>query len=225
MIAGNGGATAPQTNFTGEWEILPVVSFMCGPAYNTFDRSALIPDCQGTGQGPYAGRALEMQIAFPQCYDPNSGTYLNDQSHTSYNEGSYYGVYCPDSHPQKMSSIMYRIFYSPDDYGGALTDVVLSSDVKHNGAILPGGTTAHADWFGAWHPEAMDMWIQNCNNTRADCEIGLLDRTPAISMVDRKQNFYPPGYLAPARELAALCPDKAFDPTDPLRSVASCKHG
>jgi len=224
MIAGNGGATSPQTEFTGDWEVIPAVSFLCGPAYSTNERSALIPDCRGTGQGPYAGNALEMQVAFPQCFDPNSGTYLNDQSHMSYSEGGYYGVRCPDSHPEDISSIMYRIFFDPDEYGGRLSNLHLSSDVKHD-RILPGGTTAHADWFGAWHPGAMDMWVQNCNNTQADCEVGLLDRSPAISMVRHKDNFYPSGYRAPAERLVELCPGKVFDANDPLRSVAGCRHG
>ncbi len=225
MIAGNGAATSPQTEFTGDWEVIPAVSFLCGPAYQTSaERSALIPDCEGTGQGPYVGNALEMQIAFPQCYDPNSGTYLSDNSHVSYSEGGYYGIRCPDSHPEDLSSIMYRIFFDPDALGGSLTDLHLSSDVKHD-RILPGGTTAHADWFGAWHPEALRMWIDNCNNTQADCEVGLLDRAPAISLVERKQNFYPEGYRAPAEQLVELCPGKVFNSNDPVRSVASCRHG
>ena len=89
--------------------------------------------------------------------------------------------------------------------------------------ILPGGTTAHADWFGAWHPEAMDLWVRNCNNTQTDCETGLLSRNPEISMIPRKRGFYPPGYRAPAAELAKLCPGKTIDSNDPLRSVAMCR--
>lgn len=226
MIAGNGSATEPQTDFTGEWEILPAINFLCARPYTSaIDGTPTIPDCNGNGSGLYSSPALEMRIAFPQCFDPDSGTYLSDQSHVSYSVGGYFGIRCPDSHPEDLSSIMYRIFFSPDQYGGSLTDLHLSSDVKHDGRILPGGTTAHADWFGAWHPEAMDMWIENCNNTQADCEIGLLDRSPAISMVKRKENFYPAGYRAPAQQLAALCPSKVFDASDPLRSVANCRHG
>ena len=224
MLAGNGGATEPQTTLTGGPDSLPVVSFLCGPAYQTQERSPLIPDCRGNGQGPYDGQALEMQIAFPQCFDPSSGTYLSDQSHMSYSEGGYFGASCPDSHPEDLSSIMYRIFYSPDDYGGVLTDLHLSSDVKAD-RILPGGTTSHGDWFGAWHPEAMDMWVENCNNTQVDCENGLLGRSPDISLVRHKDAFHPAGYRAPARELAALCPGQTFDASDPLRSVANCHHG
>lgn len=217
MIAGNAAAVSPQTDFTGDWRAQTIVSFSCGPAYRSNDRrQALIPDCRGSGN------QLEMQIAFPQCVDEAAGTYRSDQRHTSYSENGYYGVRCPESHPTDISSVMYRIFFRPDSYGGSLTDLHLSSDIKMD-RILPGGTTAHADWFGAWHPQAMDLWVENCNNTRADCETGLLGRNPAVSLVPRKRGFYPPGYRAPASELVKLCPGKNLDPADPLRSVGMCR--
>jgi len=217
MIAGNASATTPQTGFTGEWRAQPTISFSCGPAYRSNGRrQALIPDCSGQGN------QLEMQIAFPQCVNLAAGTYRADQSHMSYSEGGYYGAACPDSHPTDVSSIMYRIFFRPDEYGGSLTNLHLSSDVKAD-RILPGGTTSHADWFGAWHPETMDMWVENCNNTQADCEIGLLNRNPAISLVPRKRDFHSWGYKAPAEELVKLCPGKEYNPDDPLRSVAMCR--
>ncbi len=215
MLSGKASSTDPQTDFSGDWNVQPIISFSCGPAYRSNDRrQALIPDCYGNDQ-------LEMQIAFPQCVNEAAG-YQPDQSHISYSENGYYGVACPSSHPTDISSIMYRIFFKPSDYGGALTDLHLSSDIKMD-KILPGGTTAHADWFGAWHPEAMDMWVENCNNTQADCETGLLDRDPAISLVPRKRNFYTRGYRAPAEELIKLCPGKTFDSANPLRSVAMCR--
>ena len=217
MLVGNGAAESPQTGYTGDWQAQPIISFTCGPAYNSNDRrQALIPDCSGSGN------QLEMQIAFPQCVNESAGTYRPDQSHMSYSENGYYGVACPSSHPTDISSIMYRIFFRPDEYGGSLTNLHLSSDEKMD-RILPGGTTAHADWFGAWHPEAMDMWVENCNNTQADCETGLLNRNPAISLVPRKRDFYAWGYKAPATELVKLCPGKEYDPEDPLRSVAMCR--
>lgn len=215
MISGNGAAQSPQTDYSGDWQAQPIISFSCGPAYNSNDRrQALIPDCYGNDY-------LEMQVAFPQCVNEAVGNQL-DQSHISYSENGYYGVRCPDSHSTDISSIMYRIFFRPEEYGGRLTDLHLSSDVKMD-QILPGGTTAHADWFGAWHPDAMSMWVENCNNTQADCETGLLGRDPAISLVPRKRNFYDSGYRASAAELIKLCPGKTYDPADPLRSVAMCR--
>jgi len=224
MVVGNAMATEPQTTLTGGPGSTPVVQFACGPAYNS-SYGPLIPDCYGLGQGAYGnnGRALEMRISFPQCFDPNAGTYVPGGAHMSYSEGGYYGAACPDSHPFDVSSIMYRIFFSPDDYGGSLTDLHLSSDVKANGQIVAGGTTAHADWFGAWNADAMDLWVDNCNNIRADCEIGILDRDPMISMVPRKRGGYETGYRAPPWELLELCPSKDYDAGDPLRSVANCR--
>ncbi|MGH1488394.1 MAG: DUF1996 domain-containing protein [Acidimicrobiales bacterium] len=216
MIAGNAAATSPQTTPSGNPGSLPVVSFNCGPAYQNNQLQPLIPDCSGNAN------SLEMKVAFRQCFNEEAGTYLADQSHVSYSEGGYYGIRCPASHPTDLSSIMYRIFYRPAEYGGSLTGLHLSSDIKPD-QILPGGTTSHADWFGAWHPEAMAMWIENCNNTQNDCELGLLSRDPEISLVERQRYFYPYGYRAPAEELIKLCPGKQLDQSDRLRSVASCR--
>ena len=49
-------------------------------------------------------------------------------------------------------------------------------------------------------------------------------RSPDLPLVRRKDSFYPDGYRAPARQLAALCPGSEFDASDPLRSVANCGH-
>jgi len=216
MIAGNGKARSPQTGFTGDFRVQPTISFSCGQRYRSNDkRQALIPDCYGNGNH------IEMQIAFPQCVNEAAGTYRPDQAHTSYSEGGYYGSTCPASHPTDISSIMYRIFFSVREYGGALTDLYLSSDFKMDGT-LPGGTTAHADWFGAWHPQTMDMWVDNCNNVRTDCETGVLSRNPDVSLKLRKRGFYPPGYRAPAEELVKLCPGKTHNPSNPL-SVGMCR--
>lgn len=214
MISGRASAETPQDEYTGDWKAIKTISFTCGPPYRSDDRKQqLIPDCYGNDW-------LEMQITFPQCVNEAAG-YQPDQSHISYSENGYYGAACPDSHPTDISSIMYRIFFRADHYGGALTDLHLSSDVKAD-KILPGGTTAHADWFGAWHPEAMDMWVENCNNTQEDCETGVLARNPDISLVPRKRGGYADGYLAPAEELIKLCPGKTFDAENPLQSVANC---
>lgn len=227
LVVGNAMADAPQTTLSGGTGSLPVVSFNCGRPYSSSNElQPLLPDCYApAGGNPWSHDALEIKIAFPQCHNPDDGTYVPGGAHMSYSEGGYYGAGCPDSHPYDVSSIMYRIFYSPASYGGALDDVYLSSDVRPDGTILPAGTTLHADWFGAWHGEAMDMWVENCNNTQADCEVGILDRDPMTSLVRRQENTYPRGYLARAEDLIQLCPGKQLDSARPLESVANCRTG
>ncbi len=218
MIAGDAGAREPQTTGTGGPGSTPIIRFSCGQPYADQAMSPLIPDCRGTN-------ALEMNIAFPACYDPERGTYQSDQSHMSYPLYDFWLAECPASHPVRVSSIMYRIFFWAGDYGGALTDLHLSSDVLPDGTILPGGTTAHADWFGAWHPETLERWTEECNNTQVDCEIGLVQRNPDVSLIPREEGFYPDGYLVPPDHLLQLCPGRELDPANPLVSVANCHHG
>ncbi len=225
MIVGDAGARSPQNLETDGPGSFPGVSWSCAPAFSGRNKTMTIPDCYGNGQGPFAGNALEMNLSFPQCYDPSSNTYTTDGSHMSYSVGGYYGARCPASHPYDVSSIMYRIFFDPDSYGGALTDLHLSSDVLPD-RTLPGGTTIHGDWFGAWHPEAMRMWVDNCNNQAGvDCGTGMLNTNPKLSMLPRKQGYYTPGKKVSAADLIKLCPGKEIDPNEPMRSVAVCKHG
>jgi len=219
MVSGKGASTSPQTASTSYRNVQPIVSFTCGPPFTDTSRErrqALIPDCYGNTNW------LEMQVVFPNCVREDAGQYRADQSHTSFPIEGYFGAECPASHPIDVPSIVYRIFYDPQNYGGSLTNLRLSSDVKMD-RILPGGTTSHGDWFGAWHPDAMDMWVENCNNKQVDCETGLLRRSPAVSLVHRKRDVYPRGYKAPGSELVKLCPGKTFNSQDPLRSVAMCR--
>ena len=223
MLVGDAGATEPQTTLTGYTGTTPVVSFFCGQAYTATNQGGpLIPECVGTPGTPWQSDVLEMRVAFPQCWDPEGGTYLEDGSNLSYSIFGFNGGMCPDSHPEDLSSIAYRIFFDPKAYGGTLSDLHLSSDVRPDGTILPGGTTLHGGWYGAWHRETIFTWVAGCNNTPVDCELGLLGRNPEISLVERKQGFYPEGYRAPAEQLAELCPSRVFDAADPLRSVANC---
>ncbi len=215
IIAGEGRATSPQTERTGENDI-PHVSFSCGPAYGDNQKQPLIPQCS-------APNFIEAQIAFPSCWD-GKNLYEEDQSHMAQPLYGYFGSTCPDTHPNDISSIMYRVFFKPADYGGTLKNLYLSSDVR-NGELLPGGTTLHGDWFGAWHPEAMRQWVTNCNNKRADCEIGILNRNPMVSMVPRKTGHYPRGTRIAPEELAKLCPGESFDASNPVVSLSHCGRG
>ncbi len=115
------------------------------------------------------------------------------------------------------------MFYRLSEYGGSANGWFLSSDVNHaNNSQFPSGTTNHADWWGAWHKETMNMWVANCNNVAgADCEAGILRQSPLLSLVERKTGYYRAQRI-PAADLVKLCPSKQWNGT--ARDVATCKH-
>ena len=47
----------------------------------------------------------------------------------------------------------------------------LSSD-RHGGYEGPPGGSLHADWWGAWHDDTMDLWIENCMRASRNCSYG-----------------------------------------------------
>ncbi|MEM8926165.1 MAG: DUF1996 domain-containing protein [Actinomycetota bacterium] len=217
MITGQAGARTPQTATSNDDSL--VVKFGCGGHYNVPRYQSTIPTCR-------SGQFLEMQLRFAQCWNPEAGTYRSDQSHWTFNQYGWYSAECPASHPVDLPSIMYRIWFDPSDGTGNMADYHLSSDVLHDGTILPGGTTLHGDWFGAWHPEAMDLWIENCTNRIVDCKNGMLQVAPDLSMVMRSgDDFYRRrGNQVSAADLVKLCPGKELVADDALRSVANCHH-
>ena len=135
---------------------------------------------------------------------------------------------CPASHPVKISTITYRIYYFVGSGGeNVYRNWFLSSDYKHStDRRLPGGTTAHGDWYGAWHEETMDTWIDVCNNTPAtDCSLGYLNRTNTLALKPHRNFTNTRSDRLPkiqARDLVKLCPSKNWDGT--ANEVAYCRH-
>lgn len=63
-------------------------------------------------------------------------------------------------------------FIASDSYRtfGTLHDPAAPSD----GPVLPGGQTAHGDWFMAWNQEIIETWVRSCINEERHCANGQL---------------------------------------------------
>ncbi len=149
MLAGNFDAESFEADQFLQWS--------CGPNGNSYNQTNRIPDC--------GGDVINASIVFPNCWDGvNLGsddfvshlTYADDQSP------------CPASHPRRMPKISILIYWPGVD---SVEGWRLSSD-ETGGFNGPPGGTLHADWWGAWNDETMDLWIEGCMQASRNCSYG-----------------------------------------------------
>jgi hypothetical protein len=124
-----------------------------------------------TGQCP-TGAWLRVYLTFPDCWDGKNLDSADHRSHVAYASYGDWGYpRCDTAHPYVIPTFTMNISYtivSTDD----TTLWHYSSD-----EMMPGtapGTTFHGDWFGAWDPTVMAMWMDNCINKDLNCSAGNL---------------------------------------------------
>ena len=152
------------------------VNFICSDASNAvYDPvSNTIPDCANSPVNN-GYRLLKMRVKFPICWnreDPSNpdNWFLPETS-------DWYWGDCGER--AYMPHLEYIIFYRVG-LDESTAGWYLSSDVDpHTREVSsnPGAST-HGDWWGGWHPDINQQWIDNCvNDTRdqlRDCSYGYL---------------------------------------------------
>jgi hypothetical protein len=145
MIAGNSKSSTSQD--TAHWR--------CDGAFTGYSGS--IPNCNG-GQ-------VVMVVEFPQCWDGLHIDAIDHKSHMAYADRG-----CPASHPVAIPAISFNIPYDVPASGTAGWH--LASDSYDRS--LPGGYSAHGDWFEGWDPAVVRAWVTHCDNPALDCHSHLL---------------------------------------------------
>lgn len=151
VVAGSAKASAPQEN--AYW----------GCHNNYIGHPSTIPQCA-------AGDSIAMHVLFPQCWD---GVNLDSPDHVSHMSYTVNGK-CPSTHPVAIPAITFNVLYPARD----VTGWRLSSDMYSTD--LPGGFSAHADWFEGWDPEISETFVENCVQRGVDCHSHLLGDGRAI---------------------------------------------
>lgn len=112
-------------------------------------------------------------LAFPMCWDGHRHDAPDHRSHMAYKERDPHtgDTSCPDSHPIHVPEFTLGIWFEHDGHSDQWH---LSSDRMPRMQDHPNGSTFHSDWFGAWDPETIRTWTDECIRAMRNCIAGEL---------------------------------------------------
>ncbi len=176
---------------------------------------------------------LEVNIKFPQCWNgQDPANWRNFQPPS----GNWYGSNCSGEFNQNFPNLEYFVNYVVD-IGENTSDWFISSDVNPESLNRDeaGGSSIHGDWWGGWHKQTNQTWIDNCvnyaSNTASGCGFGYLtdggpnggspSDGPALKI---RPQYDGPHKVPAAQLLEELCPDPGKTYTKP-EDAAYCAPG
>ena len=179
-IPWNDGGTADPNNPDAPSEY----SFNCSDNFRgarSPNSKTAIPVCDGSrffdeyGVRDNPRATLEMHVKFANCWN---GEDPSDPANWGRaREGGWFYSECNER--ATTPNIEYIIAYTLE-IGETTEGWYLSSDVDGETfeQTSPGGATIHADWWGGWHPQTNQMWLDNCTkfstNRPSGCGFGYL---------------------------------------------------
>ena len=166
MIAGN----PRNESFTANQRL----GWSCGGSGTSYNKSNRIPN--NCGSDP-----VNAYIQFPFCWD---GRNLDSSDHISHMAYVNDNQSCPSSHPVRLPQISILLYFPAGNTSGWY----LSSD-RSNGFNTGPGATLHADWFGGWNEQAMDLWIDGCIRASRNCSYGQTGTSRMFAKLNNLQNY------------------------------------
>lgn len=233
----NLNATPPSEGGAGGNKL----TFLCTDNFSSRTNSGAqtMPSCRGDQFGTDPARAkwvvMEMNIKFPQCWNGLDPSNIDNFQPP---QGDWYVSRCEGEFNRTLPNLEYFVNYRVKA-GEDTSRWHLASDVNPVTFQLgdePAGATAHGDWWGGWHPEINQRWIDNCVNyvnpsAKSGCGRGYLTDGgpnagapydgPALKM---RPQYEGPTMVSAAELFDQLCPgsDRTFtNPTD----AAYCTPG
>ncbi|MCB1027462.1 MAG: DUF1996 domain-containing protein [Microthrixaceae bacterium] len=137
---------------------LEVARWSCGTGS---PRQTTAPECDGKV-------TLRLEVIFPDCWN---GKDLDSADHRSHMAVSSEGE-CPATHPVPVPQLMLAYSYPIRGPG-------------HDLKLASGETgTAHADFFNAWEPEALQREIESCLHREVVCGVASNRPPPEGLIID-----------------------------------------
>ena len=172
MVSGNATAESFTTSEYLHWS--------CGGSGAAYNKTNRIPNCNGD--------YLNATIVFPQCWD---GQNMDSADHRSHMALVSPHVDCPSSHPVRLPQISILLYFPSD---GFTNDWHLSSD-RSGGFNTGNGATLHADWWGGWNDEAMDLWTGGCMHAVKNCSFGQTGTPRQLAKLNNFQTYQGPNII------------------------------
>lgn len=157
----------------------PDLHWSCGGSSDEYNISNHIPDC--------GGDTIKAVIEFPNCWD---GKNLDSPDHRSHVTTSN-DAPCPAGYPVRFPQISILLYFAGTS---SVNGWHLSSD-NFKGFNTAPGSTLHADWFGGWNNEVMDMWTSGCINAVRDCSYGQTGTDRQLAPISETQTYTGPTQL------------------------------
>ena len=211
-------------------------TFQCTSSFRALPRTPAantIPTCDGN---THDRTAIEHNVRFPTCW--NGQDPANPENYRLPGVGNWYQSNCEAAGDVNLPNMEYIISYHVRP-GETTNGWYLSSDVDPGSGQVsqPAGSTSHGDWWGAWHRETNEMWLNNCvkyanpNGAASGCGNGYLsDGGPdRLNPTDGLALKMRPQYSGPITVSALqlhneLCPSPTQPVTEPS-NAAYCAPG
>ncbi len=162
MVAGNTSSASFSVSKRLGWS--------CGKSGRSYSQSSTIPN--NCGSDP-----VNAWIQFPSCWD---GRNLDSADHRSHLRFVDEKSPCPGSHPVRLPQITILLYFPP----GSTNGWHLSSDSSG----VRGGSL-HADWWGGWNDEAMDLWTNGCMKAARNCSFGQTGTARQLAKISPLQDY------------------------------------
>jgi len=143
MIAGDEGATAPQSTKVIDWR--------CAEQTLTPQPVSATPvNCAGTN-------GIELRITFPSCWNGTSLSGANQTNVVYPNKGAV----CPDGHSVRIPTVIFHVVYPITSAAG----ITLSMGPGQQGST----DTAHGDFINGWSQSVLSRLISGCASATHTC--------------------------------------------------------
>ncbi len=192
------------------------------------EQSLTMLGCDGNRwtNDPNHWSVLEVNVKFPTCWNGKDPSNIDNFGLA---DGAWYGAYCRGEYNINLPNLEYFVNYRVDP-GENTANWFLSSDIDPTSFGTAGGSkgaSIHGDWWGGWHKETNQAFLDNCVNyasgQASGCGFGYLTDGgpdgfapydgPALKL---RPNYEGPRKIPAAELFNQLCPNsgRSFSRTE-----------